>query len=34
MGNCVRVEDSRRRGKMWGEVKERCEGSEKMWGEV
>ena len=27
---CVRVEDS----EGWGEVKEKCGGSEKMWGEV
>ena len=29
--NRVRVEES---GEMWGEVKERCEGSEKMWRKV
>ena len=33
-GRCVRVEDTGGWWKMWVEVKERCGGSEKMWGKV
>ena len=31
-GKCVRVEEDRGCGEVWGEVKERCEESGKMWG--